>query len=91
MKIESFKPRSRIDVPDAEGAVTATMFEEYGRVELFTYPGGRHGGPFTTMATHIKDREYHAKFPRCYHRRWFGRLASRFAWECWQKAKGGEG
>lgn len=77
-----------------DGSFTAQLYTAHGIVEFFTYPGGQHGEPFTTLEIYIgfgvqqNGIVYHARLPRSYHKKWIARLCFAFAEQAHQAHEG---
>jgi hypothetical protein len=85
-QINRYRPRQELKWEENDERIIAQIYTEYGIVEFFTYFGGEHGKPFTTLGMYIAPHRYHARLPRSYGRRWVRRVCGDFAWECDRKA-----
>lgn len=70
-----------------DGGSKVVIYGQFVKVQVFTYPGGRHGDAFTRLDCYIGGFEYWCQLPRHYHDRWLLRLAGQFESQCWQDAK----
>lgn len=63
-----------------DGSIVSTFYEDHALVTVFSYPGGQHGEPFTTVEAYYHDRLHKARLPRFYRQRWHRRLSREFDW-----------
>lgn len=85
MEVRSHWARDSFERSDADGSTKGRIHTSLLSVDVFTYAGGEHGGPFTTLETWFAGQAFYARLPRCYSRRWFSRLARDFAEVVWNR------
>jgi hypothetical protein len=87
MKLVSWNPAFHLaSKADDDGGKTSYRYEDHTLVTVFTYAGGRHGSPFTTLEAYYHGHSYYVRLPQCYHPRWHGRLSRQFDWMLWREA-----
>lgn len=87
LQIKRYEPRNEKEWKNnGDGSTNAKIYTDDVIVEVFTYPGGQHGGAFTHLELFIYPHMYYARLPRHYHSRWLRRLAYEFAWQCAKQA-----
>jgi hypothetical protein len=83
--IEHWRSHWTHDLKAHESGYSGYIKTHLCRVEIFTHDGTKHRSPaFTTLETFLFGRSFMRRFHRCYHPRWFGRLANQFAHDCWE-------